>query len=294
MRDETTFVDQLHRDLRDVRWPEPAEIRARARRRSRRTALGAAAVTTVTVLTVAAFGVVDHIGGNRPLATAEGATAAGVTVAGAAGPDAPVRAAIPMEALLQPEDLPEKETPRLTVTGIHEPIRIDGELTKCLRNRGLPAAAEPSRYSRSQTVMGVRLGEPLLRQDLYRVRTEEAGKIIPDIDRQVNSCPEWETDGVVWRDGRDVEIVTTHRWQVVARGFAGDESALLRQVMSEPRRAKTSTVVGDAPKPLSTAFVRVGDLVTVVSISRDSSEAELRRLAAVAATRMCGAANPPC
>ncbi|MER7330252.1 MULTISPECIES: hypothetical protein [unclassified Micromonospora] len=287
MRDETTFVDQLHRELRDVRWPEPAEIRARARRRSRRTALGAAAVTAVTVLTVAASGMVDHVDGDRPLATAAGATAA--------RSDAPVRAAIPMEALLQPEDLPEKETPRLTVTGIHEPIRIDGELTKCLRNRGLPAAAEPSRYSRSQTVMGVRPpGEPLLRQDLYRVRTEEAGKIIGDIDRQVNSCPEWETVGVVWRDGRDVETVMTHRWQVVARGFAGDESALLRQVMSEPRQAQTLTAVGDAPKPLSTAFVRVGDLVTVVSIPRDSSEAELRRLAAVAATRMCVAANPPC
>ena len=39
MAEDLTFVDRLHRDLREVHWPEPAEIRARARRRSRRTAV---------------------------------------------------------------------------------------------------------------------------------------------------------------------------------------------------------------------------------------------------------------
>ena len=46
MRDDPTFVEQIQRDLRDVRWLEPEEIRSRARRRSRRTAV----LSAVTVL----------------------------------------------------------------------------------------------------------------------------------------------------------------------------------------------------------------------------------------------------
>lgn len=68
MRDETTFVEQLHRDLREVRWPEPAEIRARARRRSRRTAV-LAAVAVLVVVSASAVAVGDR-SGRRGLAPA--------------------------------------------------------------------------------------------------------------------------------------------------------------------------------------------------------------------------------
>ncbi|MEE3919679.1 hypothetical protein V2I01_19275 [Micromonospora sp. BRA006-A] len=52
--DDLAFIDVMQRDLRNVRWAEPAELRARARRRSRRT-VAAAAVTVLALTSGTAF-----------------------------------------------------------------------------------------------------------------------------------------------------------------------------------------------------------------------------------------------
>lgn len=41
-------------------------------------------------------------------------------------------------------------------------------------------------------------------------------------------------------------------------------------------------------------MVRVGDLITVLTVGRDGTEPELRQVAAVAADRLCVAANVAC
>lgn len=69
---------------------------------------------------------------------------------------------------------------------------------------------------------------------------------------------------------------------------------LLRHDVSQPRDQQTGKPIGDLPRPTSTAVVRVGDLITVLGVGQTGTEPELRRLAEVAARRMCLAANPPC
>ncbi|MGK5672795.1 hypothetical protein ACSNOB_08125 [Micromonospora sp. URMC 106] len=288
MRDDTRFVERLHRDLRDVRWPEPAEIRARARRRSRRTAAAAAAVVFLVAGAVAGAGDWWH----RPATSSEAASVG----AGPGGNE------VPTEALLQPADLPATTAPPLVEAGLGERVRIDVALEACLRNRGARVEWVESRYSRSQTVLRARpagaVPQPedvLLTQGLYRVDPAAAPMVVDDLARRLTPCVEWQRHGQTGRQGRVVaEAGATHRWDVVERDFAGSQAALLRHSASAPRHLTVGRELGGAPAPTSTAVVRVGDLVTVLSLGGGGSEAELRRLATVAAARMCATANPRC
>ncbi|MGW4501869.1 hypothetical protein ACWENR_25060 [Micromonospora sp. NPDC004336] len=291
MRDDARFVERLHRDLSEVRWPEPDEIRSRARRRSRRTAAAAAAV--VFLVSGAAVGVGDRL---RPAPASEAASS-GVEPGGYE---------VPAAALLQPADLPVPTAPPMVEAGLGERVRVDVTLEACLENRGTRAEWVESRYSRSQTLLRARpvgaLPQPrdvLLTQDLYRVHPASAPGIVDDLAGRLTPCVAWQRHGQTDGQGRVVEEAgATHRWHVVERDFAGSQAALLRHTVSPPRHLVTGREVGDAPTPRSTAVVRVGDLVTVVSLGDGDGdgggEAELRRLATVAATRMCAVANPRC
>ncbi|SCL55002.1 hypothetical protein GA0070606_2375 [Micromonospora citrea] len=287
MRDDTSFVERLRRDLSDVRWPEPAEIRARARRRSRRTAAAAAAV--VFLVAGVAVGVGDRL---RPAPASEAASTGGE----------PGRYEVPTAALLQPADLPAPAAPPMVEAGLGERVRVDVRLEACLENRGTRPEWVESRYSRSQTLLRARpagaVPQPrdvLLTQDLYRVHPAAAPGIVDDLARRLTPCVAWQRHGQTDRQGRVVEEAgATHGWHVVERDFAGSQAAMLRHTVSSPRHLVTGREVGGAPAPTSTAVVRVGDLVTVFSLGDGGSEAELRRLATVAATRMCAVANPRC
>ncbi|MEU4772249.1 hypothetical protein [Micromonospora sp. NPDC023644] len=288
MRDEMTFVEQVHRDLRDVRWPEPAEIRARARRRSRRTAL-AAAVAVLAVASTSAVAVGDW-SGRRELSSASPPQAA-VPAA---------RVEIPPAALLQRDDLSARTGVQLSEAGLGGTVDVGVGLRRCAAKRNSGAPAQETWVSRSQTVLrptlgggGGRLGDVLVVQDLHRLRGDGAARFFEGLRGQLAVCREWrEVRSIEW-GGESVTVEDVHRWEAPRRDFAGDESLLLRHSVS----ATLDPVDGQAPAqpsvPDATVVVRVGDLVSVL-ILEPTTEAELVRLAGLAARRMCAAANPSC
>ncbi|MFC4020602.1 hypothetical protein ACFOW4_22035 [Micromonospora sp. GCM10011542] len=286
MRDDLTFVERVHRDLRDVRWPEPQEIRARARRRSRRTAV--AATVVLTLAGVSAFVVTGNRGESAP-----------PPVAASAAPTAPARGEIALESLLQPADLAQPARMQLSESGLTEPVLVEHMLGRCRESQGMAAGWPTSHWSRSQTLLRDRPvdrnpRDVLLRQDVYRVAPEAAASFFADLDRLVAPCAEWRSFARYDLEGATGTAEVTHRWAVVQRGFAGDGAALLRYSESEPRDRETGRALGVEPASTSTAVVRVGDLISVLSLAEDGTEPELRRLAELAARRMCVAANPPC
>ncbi|MEH1167650.1 hypothetical protein V6V47_19920 [Micromonospora sp. CPCC 205539] len=282
MRDELMIVERIHRDLSDVRWPEPQEIRARARRRRRRTAV--AATVVLTLAGVSAFTLVSAERESAPPSLT-----------------APVRGEITADSLLQPADLPQPAQMALSESGLRESLRLDDVLGYCRSSQGMLPVWQASRWSRSQTLLRVRpagdvgtSNDVLLSQDLYRVTPEAADAFFTDLDRLLAPCAEWRSVGPYEVAGVSGTGEAVHRWTVVQRDFAGDGAALLRHTVSPPRDQKTGKAIGGAPAPTSTAVVRVGDLIAVLSLGRQGTERDLSRIAAVAARRMCLAANPPC
>ncbi|MBM0235618.1 hypothetical protein JNW91_29925 [Micromonospora sp. STR1_7] len=288
MRDDLAFVEQIQRDLRDVRWPEPQDIRAEGRRRSRRTAL--AATVVLTLAGVSAF-----------VAAERGGEVAPPPVAASASPTAPARAEIALDSLLRPADLAQPAQVQLSESGLGEPVRVERMLGHCRETQGMTTGWQMSLWSRSQTLLRERpegvdrpSSDLLLSQDLYRVTPDVAASFFGNLDQMLATCPEWRSVGPYTIAGQTGTAEVVHRWAVVQRGFAGDGAVLVRHSSSRARDQKTGETVGNVSRPTSTAVVRVGDLIAVLTPGRDGTEPELIRLAAVAASRMCLAANPPC
>ncbi|TYB39002.1 hypothetical protein FXF50_06995 [Micromonospora sp. AP08] len=294
MRDDGTFVDLLQRDLRQVRWPEPAEIRATARRRGRRTAVAAAAA----VLAVASVSAIAVGRAGTPTPAPPGAGAGG-------------RAEISAAAMLTPADVPAKTDERLGDTGLGEGVRVDDILRTCAQEQGLPTDQIVSRYSRSQTLIGTvevdgfaPYRRPFIRQDVYRLDDGTAGRLFADLDRSVAACSGWREVGQVQTgEGSPVTTTMVHNWTVAESDFAGDQAILLRHTVAVPLDPSTGEPVGLAPLPEDRLVVRVGDLVTVLVPGEPLrpgvpgntvNQAQLLDLARAAANRMCAAANPAC
>ncbi|MCZ7439778.1 hypothetical protein O7598_25480 [Micromonospora sp. WMMC241] len=287
MPDDVTLVEVLHRDLRDVRWAEPAELRATARRRSRRTAALAAA----SVMLVAALGAtfVDRTGASPP------------PVADVPGGNTE----IPVEAMLEPTDVPVRTGDTLSDTDLDEPVRVDDFLQVCARAQGLPAQEPRSRYSRSQTMLNpppeAQPSTPTvaLTQDVYRMPSVAASRFVGDLERAVAACGGWRTTGQVPAERGMVTGEVVHSWTVAASGFAGDQAVVLRHTTTVPQQPAD----GGANRFEDRLVVRVGDLVTVlVPAGRlrpgipdaEASVRQLQEMGRAAAERMCVAANPGC
>ncbi|MFG1937322.1 hypothetical protein ACGFKZ_01530 [Micromonospora tulbaghiae] len=295
MPDDVALVELLHRDLRNVTWPEPEALRATARRRSRRSAaLAAVSVVVVAALTAT---LVDRAGAPPP-------PAAGVV-------DGPGE--IVTEAMLEPADIPVATGERLGETGLDEPVRVDDLLQVCAREQGRPAEEPRSRYSRSQTLMepptepATTIGT-VLTQDVYRMTPGAAGRFVADLEGTVAACGAWRTTGQVYTERGTAGAEVVHRWYVAASGFAGDQALLLRHEASVAPDGATGQPPGYAPLFEDRLVVRVGDLVTVLipsgrlrtdlpmgQVPEDRvTEEQVRQIARVAAERMCVAANPGC
>lgn len=304
MRDDVTFVERLRRDLRDVRWPEPTEIRARARRRSLRTALAAAAAVLV-VASGSAVAVAAHRAPSTPPSTGSAPSRVSPSLSSLPASPEPTGTAwtpaeVPLDVLLGPADLRTKSEP-LTQAGLGEGVSIAEGLLYCHKFQGLAVDWELSRYSRSVTLLKERPAgadhppsDLVLTQDVYRVAPDVGGRLFAGIDQVLAPCETWRASGPTQWRGKMIQAQVTHRWQVVDRNFAGTESVLLRHTISQAQNLKTGRSLGALPAPDSTAVVRVGDLVSVITLGRAGSESDLRRLTAVAAKRMCPAANPRC
>ncbi|MFC0004616.1 hypothetical protein [Micromonospora siamensis] len=296
MRDDVTFVERLHRDLRDVSWPEPAELRAAARRRSRRTAVTAAAA----VLAVAAGAAVLAPGAGGPKASPDAGTTGGPAVLG--------RAEIPAEALLTPQDVPVRTDEQLGVAGLDEPVRADQILQSCAQERGLPADPAVSRYSRSQTLIDTEENEKwfyrraVLSQAVYRLDGDPS-RVFTELERLVTACGSWTETTQVQSEREPLTARLTHHWTVARRDFAGDQAVLIHHAFSQPVDPVTGRPVGFAPVAEDTLVVRSGDLVSVLvpapamlpgAPGTGVTEAQFVDLARAAARRMCTAANPGC
>ncbi|GHJ17547.1 hypothetical protein [Micromonospora sp. AKA38] len=292
MPDDVTLVEALHRDLRTVRWAEPAEIRATARRRSRRTA-ALAAVSVVVVAALAAT-MVDRAGGPPP----------------PAADTLPGYAEIPVAAMLAPGDVPVPTGERLADSSLDEPARVDDLLQLCGKAQGLPAEEPRSRYSRSQTMLAAVVAgksqttpEVVITQDLYRIEPDAARRFIGDLEHRVRACGAWQAAGQAYTDRERTDARVEHRWTIAESGFAGDQAVLLRHTATVLPDATTGQPPGYPPVFESRVVVRVGDLVSVLvpagALRTDLPdaqvrEAQMREVARAAAARMCVAANPGC
>ncbi|MET8119193.1 hypothetical protein [Micromonospora sp. NPDC005189] len=286
MRDDPTFIERVQRDLHDVRWLGPAEIRARARRRNQRR-------TVVATVVLALVGV-------SAVAVAAPVKSPSPALPAAAPSASPTRHEISIDALLQPVDLAQPVDVQLSQSGLGEPVRLDEMLGYCRTSQGRSDGWQMSILSRSQTLVPKRApailtaADGLVTQDLFRLTPDAATQLLATLDDLVAPCGEWNSIGEYEVKGATGTGVAVHRWTVVQRGFAGDGAALLRHTGSQPVDQKTGEPIAKAPRPTSTAVVRVGDLITVLGLGQTGTEPELRRLAGVAARRMCAAANPAC
>ncbi|MER7267900.1 hypothetical protein ABT344_06290 [Micromonospora carbonacea] len=299
---DLAFVERMRRDLRDVRWLEPAEIRVRARRRSRRTAL-AAATAVLAVLSgfaVAAGGRAGHFAppaGQR--LSSNGAEPAG-------------RAEIPQEALLDPTEVGAPSDVRLGDSGLQEPIRIDPLLQSCAGERGLAAEPPVSRYSRSQTLLQRAAPDKdqpggfwVLTQDVYRLPPRAATRLFVDLAATMAACDTWHESRPMQWVGGPVTVSVTHTWRAASADFAGDQAVVLQRTSSTPVDVATGKPLDLQPSTETLLLVRVGDLVTVIvpasglgfdlpAADRRAGDTELLELGRAAARRMCLAANPAC
>ncbi|MBM7492474.1 hypothetical protein JOD64_003696 [Micromonospora luteifusca] len=289
MRDDPTFVEHIQRELRDVHWPGPEEIRARARRRSQRRIVVATVVLALAGVSAAA------------VAAPRKSPSPALPAASAS----PTRHEISTDALLQPADLTQLVAPpsypwQLSQSGLGEPVRLDHLLAYCRTSQGLSEGWPMSIVSRSQTLLrqhppGPRTeGDALVAQDLYRLTPEAATQLFAGLDDLIAPCAEWRSVGQLDTAGVLSTVEAVHRWAVTQRGFAGDDAAILRDSLTAARDVKTGQTDGDDPPPILLAVVRVGDTVSVLRLGYDGTEAELRQLAVAAAARMCAAANPAC
>jgi hypothetical protein len=284
MRDDPSLVEQIQRELRDVRWPAPEEIRSRARRRSQRRI-----VVATVVLAFAGASAVAVAAPRRSPAPALPAASA-----------SPTRHEIPLDALLQPVDLPQQVDVQLSQSGLGEPVRLDHMLGYCRTSQGRPEGWQMSILSRSQTFVPkhaapiLTQSDGLVTQDLFRLVPETARQLFANLDDLIAPCAEWLNVGPILTAGGTRTGEALHRWSVVQRGFAGDDAAILRDSLTATRDLETGQPLGEAPSPILLAVVRVGDTVSVLRLGHDGTEAELMQLAVAAAARMCAAANPTC
>ncbi|WFF08541.1 hypothetical protein O7622_08335 [Micromonospora sp. WMMD1076] len=287
--DDLAFIDVMRRDLRNVRWAEPAELRARARRRSRR-AVAAAAVAVLALTSGTAFVAAGRAASPRPAPIA-----ASPSVTPWSATD------VPTEALLQPSDLRPAGTTPWNDAGLGEEIRLDQLLEVCRQDQGLRTEWVKSRYSRSVTLLRQRPGtsdpsdrQPVALQDVYRLAAQDGERLFDGLPALLAPCRTWRSAGQVEVKGKRIQAEVVHSWQTVDSGFAGDESVLVRHTVGKGRRLDTGAPLGAGSPPREQAVVRVGDLVTVLRTGSGGDEVVLRDLARVAAERMCVAANPGC
>jgi hypothetical protein len=301
-----TLTDRLASDLAAVRWADTAQIRARARRRTRRKVL--AAPIAVMLVLVGGWGVYSGLGGHRsgpavhptdPPVTASGTPGAGQIMSSGPPTGTPTAvtptdpAWIPAEAMLRPED-------------VGDSYHLDNEYT--YQPATQPTWAFPTRcpgfddlhitaYERYRFTRGHIIvpdddtGSPngSIFVDTERYTAADAVQIITDIRRAVQTCARNTGSTEASSDARPAHSVT--EWSITDSDFAGDQSLLIRQTVTSIEDS-TGQQIGDVLVE-NYAAIRVGSLVTILQLSSENP-GKLKPLAAKAAHRLCVAAVPHC
>ncbi|GIJ56915.1 hypothetical protein [Virgisporangium aurantiacum] len=283
MRELNDLMDDVRGDVSGVRLPSGAELRGRVRRRQWRV-IAAAAVAVVTAATAGSV-VLARPDGEAPPPPPAASTSA-----------APRPVEIPRSALLRPEDVGAGPDSQVDGEGSARVIRFEILLDACFKERAAGMRTVDSRYFTGLTfLLGTAENRPsrpfVLAQEAYRLPAPEAAAFFADLRAAIASCDGFTQTAEIEQPGGKVQVRAQHNWSVVASGFAGDESILVRHD-NVTRNAQTGKVIGES-SALS-AYLRIGDLVTVLSPGVTISADDLRRFATTAAQRLCATADPPC
>jgi hypothetical protein len=295
-RDEIDLTQRLAGDLGRVQWPPGEEIRRIARRRNRRATV-AASLSVLLLLS----GV--WVVATRPFQAPPGQSAD--TFAAAPEPAAsttvtPDNAAwIPPEALLTPEDVgPGLVAARVSIDQ-NQPV---GDwaftLAPCPQYQAVRTYQGVYQFRREQTLEyppkipgRPETGVAVLHQSVMRLPGAGARDLVREAVEATAACPKYTSTGALTGDvateKQQVKVRTTHVWEVLDKGLAGDESVLFEHRI----------MASDAGVDLGgteVLVIRVGDLVaTVEQVNGEGTEAT-QRLAKRAAAWLCTAATPPC
>jgi hypothetical protein len=282
MRELHDLMDDVRSDLTVVRWPDSHELRRRVRRRRQRTIVAAVALVTAVTASAASLARPPHRASPPPPAATSTVDAS------------PVQ--IPQSALLRPEDVGAGPDTQNDGEGASKPIDFTFPLYFCFEKRAPELLAVRPRYSHGQTLLlGTESDRPdrpyVLGQATYRLTASQATTFLPDLRAALKSCQDFTQTGEYERPEGTVEARGHHNWSIVASGFAGDDSILVRHD-AVARNAKTNQVIGESNALL--VYLRVGELITVLDPRAGTSADDLLRIATTAAQRLCTIADPPC
>ncbi|MFG1603251.1 hypothetical protein [Actinoplanes sp. NPDC049265] len=283
MSDLRDLMDGVATDLATVRWASADELRRRVRRRrARTTAAVAGAVIAVTVGVAA-------VAGTRAEPSPPPAGPPPVVT----GPSDAAPVKIPSSVLLKADEVGADPDSQYDQPDASEPVHLD-ELDFCRRPR-LPA--EAPRFAVGVTHMtGDKQNRPpmpfVLGQRVYRFGGTDADAFLRDLRSAVAACGSQTKTGDGMVDGKMMKVTVDYSWSTTSDHFTSDDALLVRLDVRS-RDAKT----GDPLRKTASeyvAYVRTGDLVTRISAKRGTPVEELRRLATLAGTRLCAAAQPRC
>lgn len=290
------LVDRVAAELTAVHWADPEQLRATARRRTLRTVLA-----VPVVLVVLAAGVWTAAGGGPSAPVPDvAASATGPAVTASPSPAAVPSPApsvatpsadtspllIPVEALLQAEDVgPGAILENQLVFSPGEQGLILGD-EACPAYGGLKIVA-PARYT-AMRIHTVVTGDPgdadsdRVFVDTRRYTAKDAAQVLADARRFVRACRSYRagTEASTEQNPAHAEV----SWSVLAEGFAGDESVLVRR--------RYVSVLDSAGEPAGQggtalyAVIRMRDVITVLYLEKDQP-ARIEALSAKAVARLC-------
>ncbi|GIF99609.1 hypothetical protein [Catellatospora citrea] len=290
------LVDRVAAELTAVRWADPERLRATARRRTLRTVL---AVPVVLVVLVAGVWTAAGTGPGAPVPDVA-ASATGPVVTASPSPTAapspapsaatpsgdPSPLLIPVEALLQAEDVgSDAIIENQLVFSPGEQGLILGDDT-CPAYGGLKIVAS-LRYTAMRTHTVV-TGDPRdadsdrVFVDTRRYTAKDAAQVLADARRFVRACRSYRAGTEANTDLNPAHAEAS--WSVLAEGFAGDESVLVRR-----RYVSVLDSTGESAGQGGTALyalIRMRDVITVLYLEKDQPE-RLEALSAKAAARLC-------
>jgi hypothetical protein len=284
MRDPGNLPYLVNRDLADARWPEPAQIRARGRRRTVRTVLAAPLV--VTVLLASAWLVV------RP-SMERAAPAPGGSPSAPAPVGTDVETLRPSgwfgrEVMLSPEDVGEgyraqKDSEAEAGHGVLWWFTI----TECDAYNNLgPDSYLDYLWMRHRIIGhgGSKPGTgPLVQVASFPPNV--ADQVIEEARQAVEECAEFDYPaGEARLESSPVRVV--EELSIAAERFAGDDSLLVRRTVRYVD-AQTRETLPDPPAATSLySAVRVGERIEAIILDGTANVTRLRDIASKGAARL--------
>jgi hypothetical protein len=294
MRDQVELSQRLAADLGRVRWPAAEELRGIARRRSRRAALAA---SLAVLLLMSGVGVVATRSFQRPVQPIDLYGAVAAPAPTTIGPQDP--AWIPPEALLSPEDIGPGVVTQWTLVDQDQPIGAWALTLASCSNYPRVRTYEGGYLFRRQQTLGYppkikgRSGTAVavLHQTVMRLPGNGALQLVEEAVDAVRVCGSYTGPYPVPGDDPTVsqEVGATHRWTLIDKDFAGDDSLLFEHRRTAVE-AKGKTGLGAS----AVLVIRIGDLVTTVEQVDSDNPGSARKLGTRAAAWLCAAATSPC